>query len=389
MVDRPHRMFGLEPSAWALPRFLTLYGVLFLAFGVSSPFLSAFLAAKGMSSEAIGLALAAGAAVRILAGPAGGHAADLFRAPRAVFAVCAGCATFIACLYIPAGGTLPLVLVSIMLAAVLAPLVPLADALALASARADHFAYGWVRGAGSAAFILGTLVSGGVVAIQGLSSIIWLSAGLLGFATWCSTAVPDRMSHTERERPTDGIRALLRFALYRRIILAAALIQGSHALHDGFAVINWTRAGIGSATAGMLWSLSVAAEVVVFLLGRPLIDRLTPAGACALSALAGIVRWAILAQAVSVWAIAVAEPLHGFTFALQHLVSMRLIGTVVPAHLAATAQAVYGTVAIGAAYATLMLASGWLYARFGADGFWVMAGLCAAALPVAARLRPA
>ena len=123
-----------------------------------------------------------------------------------------------------------------------------------------------------------------------------------------------------------------------------------------------------------------------FFLGRPLIKCLTPAGACALSALAGVIRWAILAQSVSVWAIVLAEPLHGFTFALQHLVSMRLIETTVPAHLAATAQAVYGTLAIGAVYAALMLASGWLYAQFGAHGFWVMAGLCAAALPVATKL---
>lgn len=379
-----------KPSAGALPRFLSLYAVLFLAFGVASPFFAAFLGAKGLSAEAIGLALAAGTAIRIVTGPAGGRAADLLQAPRMVFAVCAGCAGLIACLYIPVGGTLPLVLVSILQASTLAPLAPLADALALASARADRFAYGWVRGTGSAAFILGTLVSGGIVAVQGLTSIIWLNAGLLGLTACCAIAVPDRIRQTERHvGHAGGIRALLSLPMYRRVILAAALIQGSHALHDGFAVINWTQAGISSATAGALWSLSVAAEVVVFFfLGRRLIDRLTPAGACALAAVAGIVRWTILAQWASVWSIALAEPLHGFTFALQHLVSMRLIGATVPAHVAATAQAIYGTVAIGAAYATLMLASGWLYAHFGAHSFWVMAALCAAALPIAGRLRP-
>jgi hypothetical protein len=46
---------------------------------------------------------------------------------------------------------------------------------------------------------------------------------------------------------------------YRRIILVAALILGSHALHDSFAVIRWRAAGIGPGTAGLLWSLSVAA----------------------------------------------------------------------------------------------------------------------------------
>jgi PPP family 3-phenylpropionic acid transporter len=106
-----------------------------------------------------------------------------------------------------------------------------------------------------------------------------------------------------------------------------------------------------------------------------------------LAALAGVVRWTILAASASVWAGVLAEPLHGFSYALQHLVCMRLIGAVVPAHVASTAQAFYNTVAVSAVYAALMLASGWLYARFGAHGFLVMAGLCAAAVPIAAGLR--
>jgi PPP family 3-phenylpropionic acid transporter len=162
------------------------------------------------------------------------------------------------------------------------------------------------------------------------------------------------------------------------------LIQGSHALHDGFVVIHWRSAGIGDATIGLLWSESVAAEVVVFLLvGRWLLDRLSPAGASILAAAGGIVRWVVLAETGSAAASALVEPLHGLTFALQHLACMRLIAAVVPPRLAATAQAFYGTVAVGMASALLTLGSGPLYSHLGANGFWVMAGLCAAAVPVA------
>ena len=81
------------------------------------------------------------------------------------------------------------------------------------------------------------------------------------------------------------------------------------------------------------------------------------------------------------------QPLHGLTFALLHLTCMRLLAECVPDGLAATALTVYGTVGIGAPTALLILASGQLYAHFGAHGFWVMAALCAAALPVARTLR--
>jgi PPP family 3-phenylpropionic acid transporter len=47
----------------------------------------------------------------------------------------------------------------------------------------------------------------------------------------------------------------------------------------------------------------------------------------------------------------------------------------------------YGTVGVGVPATLLTLASGPLFARFGAHGFWVMAALCTAALPLARTLR--
>jgi len=159
-------------------------------------------------------------------------------------------------------------------------------------------------------------------------------------------------------------------------------------MHDSFAMIRWSRAGISPGTSGILWSLSVAAEVVVFLLvGRPLIDRIGPAGAAMLSAGAGVVRWAVMAETAWLPAVAAIEPLHGLTFALLHLTCMRLLAQCVPRHLEATALTIYGTVGIGIATALLTLVCGPIFERFGAHGFWAMAALCAAALPLTLTLR--
>jgi MFS transporter, PPP family, 3-phenylpropionic acid transporter len=137
-----------------------------------------------------------------------------------------------------------------------------------------------------------------------------------------------------------------------------------------------------------LWSLSVAAEVVVFLLiGRRLLDWLGPVGAAMLAAAAGIVRWTVMAETAWLPALAAVEPLHGLTFALLHLNCMRILARTVSWQLAATALTFYGTAAIGAPVLLSTLASGQLYARFGAHGFLVMAALCAAALPAAWGLR--
>ena len=63
------------------------------------------------------------------------------------------------------------------------------------------------------------------------------------------------------------------------------------------------------------------------------------------------------------------------------------IARIVPPGLEGTAQAIYGTVGIGAANALLTLVSGLLYARLGAQGFWITAALCVLALPLTWKLR--
>jgi MFS transporter, PPP family, 3-phenylpropionic acid transporter len=126
--------------------------------------------------------------------------------------------------------------------------------------------------------------------------------------------------------------------------VAAALLWGSHALHDTFSVIRWRSAGIDFFTVSALWSESVFSEVVMFLLiGPRLVQGIGPSRSMALATGAGVIRWTVAAFTTSLGLLACIQPLHGLTFALFHLAAIRLILTVAPVRLAATAQAIYGT----------------------------------------------
>jgi PPP family 3-phenylpropionic acid transporter len=376
----------------ALPRFIVLYAAMYAAYGVASPFLPAFVSERGLPPEELGMVLAAGTAVRLLSAPLAGRIGDLIQALRMVLVVCTALAAAVTLAYLPARGFWVFLALTLFHAAALAPMTVLADALALGAAnRRPGFEYGWVRGTGSAAFIVGTLLSGQAIGAFGLEAIIWSQALLLGVAALAGFFVPELVHHRTApavRAPAGGVMVLLRIPVFRNLVLAAALILGSHAMHDAFAVIRWSAAGISPATASLLWSESVAAEVLVFFaIGPALITRLTPAGALALAALAGILRWTVMAQTSDVVALALVQPLHGITFALLHLACMRLIARTVPDGLEGTAQAIYATVGIGAATALMTFMSGILYSKLGAHGFWVMAALCAVALPQTWKLR--
>jgi MFS transporter, PPP family, 3-phenylpropionic acid transporter len=376
-----------------LLRFALLFSVLYLGFGVASPFLPAFLSSRGVTPEQLGLVLSLATTIRLVSGPIAGRIADRLCAGRLVLAICAATAGLVALAFVTTHGFFFVLVISLLHAAMLAPTTVLADALALAAASPRGasrvgFEYGWVRGAGSAAFIIGTLASGQAVNVLGLGSIIMAQATFLLIAAAAALFVPEIVIPRDGDQasprsPEIGVFDLIRVAAFRRLVMVAALILGSHAMHDSFAMISWNAAGISAGIGSILWSESVAAEVVVFLAFGPfLLRHVRPETAMAIAAVGAVLRWAVMAQTSDVAALALVEPLHGLTFALLHLSCMRVLADIVPRALAATAQAIYATLGIGATSAVLTLVSGSLYAQFGSGGFWVMAALAAAALPV-------
>ncbi|MBV8850454.1 MAG: MFS transporter [Methylobacteriaceae bacterium] len=370
---------------------------MYAAFGLASPFTPALLHERGLGVSSVGLFLGLGTAIRAISAPLAGRVADGFAALRPTLSVCAALAGFASLLLLLPRQPLLLLAILFLYSVALAPVVPLSDALALGAAKPDpgqakpHFSYGWVRGTGSAAFILGALGGGQAIAGFGFSALLIASAVLLFAAALAAWFVPELRREDRSPQDRTDFRAglaLFQIPAFRRVLIIAALVLGGHAMHDNFAVIRWREEGIDPRTISILWSESVAAEVIVFFfIGEPLLRRIGPAAAAALCAGTATVRWLVMGATAAVPAMAVIEPLHGITFALLHLTCMRVLTAAVPPHLAATAQAVFGTVGVGLATSALTLASGELYSLFAARGFWVMAALSVVALPLTRGLR--
>lgn len=369
-------------------RFALLYTAQFAAIGVMLPFLPAVLAGHGLSPQEVGAVLAAGSAMRLVAAPLLGRAADAGGHPRLVLAAAALLAAATATGFALAQAFLALLLVNLLHSLCMAPVIPLGDSLAIQAARRQGFDYGRVRSAGSISFIAAAAVAGQAVGWGGPVAAVWLFALCLAataLAAMLLEAAPDDRGGTRR-RGAGGFRGPFRDPAFAWVLPLSALIQGSHALYYGFATIHWQAAGLSAAVIGLLWAEGVVAEVALFLWGRRLADRLGAPGLAALAAAAGVVRWAVTAETSWLPALALVQLLHGATFGAMHLAAMRVLSRQ-PPERAATAQTLHASLGGGLASGLLMLAAGPLYAAAGAGGFWVMAGLCAMALPLTLGLK--
>ena len=381
MARRGHAgsLQGVSPAS----SFALIFAAQFFAFGVLIPFLPVVLVGRGLGAEEVAVLLAAGSAVRLIAGPLGGRLADKLAAPRLVLACAAGLAALAAGGFLLAAGFGLLLLVIVVHNGALAPVVPLTDAVAVLAARGPPgFDYARIRSAGSIAFIVAALGGGQAVAWAGPDAAVWLVMAGLAVTALAALTLP-----AAPPRPAAGPRgwaafvAPLRIPAFRRLMLVSALIQGSHAMYYAFGTLHWQAAGLSAGLIGALWAAGVVAEVALFWWGRSFVARLGPVGLCLLAAAAGVLRWGIVAVTVDPWLLFPAQLLHAATFGMQHLATMAVLGRIVPSAQAGTAQTLHAALGIGLWMGVFTLACGPLYAAAGGGAFWAMALLCALAVP--------
>jgi hypothetical protein len=101
--------------------------------------------------------------------------------------------------------------------------IVIADAMTLAAAP-GRFQYGWVRGAASAAFIVGAVGAGQVIAETSLSSIVWMNGALFALAALAALWLPQNALDRVVAPRQANVRALLAAPGFLPLMALAALV---------------------------------------------------------------------------------------------------------------------------------------------------------------------
>lgn len=343
---------------------------------ITSAYLPLWFADRGLTAAEIGQILGLGSVLRVVVVPGWGWVMDwLGRRRLVVFAAAASAALAAASLPAAQGFAAVLVIASVQGVSV-AALTPLADSLTLALASARRLDYGRTRAYGSVSYMLATALAGMTLQRAGTGVVPWVLAAGYGVAAALAAALPRTDPPAPMSRRSGGLLGMRPFQL---VLLATALIQGAHAAYYAFAPLHWRSVGISDSTIGLLIAEGIVAEIVLFVWGRTLVERLGPAQLTAIAATASLVRWAATAVATDVAALALIQPLHALTFAFQHLSAMLVLRRVPPAQ-AGRAQAILSAFGFAAPTGLLVWLSGQVYAWAAGGTFLLMAAVGGAGL---------
>jgi len=353
-------------------RLALFYGAIFGLLGAYLPFFPVWLKAIGIDASWIGIITAVPAVTRFTVLPFVTGLAERRQSLRNAIIITA----FATALGLTVVGTqhqAVLVFVAFVATCCLwTPMAPLTDAYALRGVSHYDLNYGPLRLWGSAAFVVGALACGLLVDVIAPEHLIWVIAVVAGLSALASLGL----------RPVDGLKkadvmqrgagALLRDPGFLAIILASALIQGSHAAYYIFASIVWKQSGLGGLTIAGLWSLGVLAEIVVFALSPRF--TLSPAVLVVIGALSAVARWSITAQEPPAVVLAVVQLAHGLSFGLTQVGTMGLLVRNVPFHVMARGQG-YLAACGGIVASCASILSGVVFARYGQGVYYFMAAM--------------
>jgi len=353
-------------------RLALFYGALFGLGGTHLPFFPVWLKAAGVDASWIGIITAVPSLTRFTTLPFVTGLAERRYSLRGALMVTA----FATALGLSAVGTqqqpLLIFLVYGVTACLWTPMVPLTDAYALRGVARYGLNYGPLRLWGSAAFVVGALICGLLVDVIAPQHLIWVIAATAALGALVSLGL-QRLDNPRTATVTPHrAGALLRDRGFLAIIVAAALIQGSHAAYYTFASITWQSAGMGGLTISGLWVLGVLAEIVVFALSPRF--TLSPAVLVVIGGLSGVARWLITAQEPSVAVLAVVQLAHGLTYGITQVGTMGLMVRHVPINVMARGQGYYAACS-GIVSSSASILSGAIYARHGQGVYYVMAAM--------------
>ena len=353
------------------------YVAVFVGTGARLPFMPVWFQAHGLSGTQMAVIFAAPLFIQTLTGPILALWADTFRLRRTPLIWLAVVATLAFGLLGLTHGFWPWLIAWTVGACLTSALSPLADVVALRRARLDGFAYAGPRGVGSAGFIFANVAMGVVLQYAAPWSVLaWtiVATGLAAVGAWM--LLPADPVHDEGRRlgPADlfaGLTNLLRRPLFLLLIGSAGLIQGSHGFYYGFSTLVWRGQGL-EAWSGPLWGLAVGFEVIFLWFMEPLRQRLGPERLLVLGGLGAAIRWAALALSPPLWLLFPLQALHALSYTATFIATLRLIEQLSPAQSASPAQMINAAVSSGLATGLSTLASGPLFDRLGARGYWAM-----------------
>jgi PPP family 3-phenylpropionic acid transporter len=340
------------PTRWQLFPFAALSASYFAHIGFFNPYLPLWLKDLGFSITVIGLLTAVQAATRVLAPYAWGWLSDHTGERVKLLRFCAGAALVCALGLLSPGSVWWIGGVLLFMFIHTSAMMPMSEAALAHFVSSDQGfdsrRYGRVRLWGSLGFLITALAAGAWFEHQGMGSFpIWALGTLLALnlSVWWLPNRKEAVHHDEARPPVMLVLGQRKVQWFFATVFFHVL---SHIGIYVFFSLYLDELGYSKTMIGVMWAVSVAAEIVWFFTQSRWLPGFGLSTWMFICSSAMVLRMTLTTWAADwLWVLLLAQLLHALTFATQHTVCIALLSQHFPGRLRGRGQALYASIGYG------------------------------------------
>jgi PPP family 3-phenylpropionic acid transporter len=357
------------PLARATPRLKSVYFLFYGGLGANLSFFAPYLRGLGFSGQQIGRVQMVGSLAAAPAGLLWAIFADRVGALTGALRLAAW-GSFAAVFLLPWVDSPTSVAVILMVNGLVQPAItPLLDSVTVESVRAQpELSYARVRLFGSLGFIVIVQLLGFSLALRGarpsdVAVPLTYVGCTLGYALVAST-LPALEAPSSTPRLGETL-ALLKNPKLLLVLFAAAVHFGSTSPYYQLFGIFVRDHGFPPTVTSLGTGFGVLAEVAALFYFGSIEKRFALGTIMAIAFASASLRWFLLSRATTALTMVLLQGFHGITFGYYWGATVKALSKIVPSHLRATGQALFGAIAFSLGGAIGYPLAGYAYDHFG------------------------
>ncbi|MGI9152016.1 MAG: MFS transporter [Limnohabitans sp.] len=364
-------------SRFQLFPFAALSASYFAHIGFFNPYLPLWLKDLGFSITLIGLLTAVQAATRVIAPYGWGWLSDHTGERVKLLRFCAGAALVCSAGLLVPGGVGWIAVVLLLMFIHTSAMMPMSEAalahLVSTDQGFDSRRYGRVRLWGSLGFLVTVFVAGAWFEGHGMHSFPAWSIGslvLLNLSVWW---LPNRKEAAHHEEARPPVMVVLRQRQVQWFFATVFFHVLSHIGIYVFFSLYLDELGYSKTMIGVLWAVSVGAEIVWFFTQSRWLPKFSLSQWMFICSAAMVLRMGLTTWVAKwLWALLFAQVLHALTFATQHTACIALLSHHFPGRLRGRGQALYASIGYGVPGVLGALAGGALSDAYGLSSVYAV-----------------
>ena len=249
--------------------------------------------------------------------------------------------------------------------------LPVVEAMTLRSLAGRTQDYSRIRLWGSVGFIVAVVGTGLLLDSAPVNALLWVNLSILAgglFASWQLNQVLAPMKSVESSPVPVAVVADNRRALLAVFLVAGMLMAAAHAPLYVFYSLHLVQHGFEKQVVGLLWSLGVVAEIMVFLWIPRWLSAVPVSMVLNVSLALAVLRFLLIAWCADYPLVLIgAQILHGATFGAFLAAAMAALHQWFPNSQQTKMQALYGSLSVGLGGLLGNLISGFVWENWGPE----------------------